>query len=80
MNTESLTQFFQRFFEQRGVILPEQLAEYDFIAAGVLDSFEILTMIMALETEFGISIPATLLAESKNAQLGSLVTSLLELM
>jgi acyl carrier protein len=74
-----LDEFFQAFFEQRGVILPELWQDYDFVAAGVLDSFEILTMIMALEVKLGVHIPATLIADPNNATLGMLANSIVEL-
>ncbi|CCQ09742.1 hypothetical protein PALB_5900 [Pseudoalteromonas luteoviolacea B = ATCC 29581] len=71
--------FFRDFFEQRGVILPEHWQDYDFVSAGVLDSFEILTMVMAIEVELGVQVPAALLADPKNAMLGMLANSITEL-
>ncbi|MFC0118875.1 hypothetical protein ACFFK7_13210 [Pseudoalteromonas xiamenensis] len=76
MNFEA---FFRDFFEQRGVILPECWQGYDFVSAGVLDSFEILTMVMALEVELGVQVPAALLADPKNATLGVLANSIAEI-
>ncbi|WP_462150963.1 hypothetical protein [Pseudoalteromonas xiamenensis] len=74
-----LETFFIDFFTQRGVVLPECWQEFNFIAAGVLDSFELLTLIMALENEVGLHIPADVIADPKNATLGMLANSIAEL-
>ena len=75
----ALQEFLQQFFLERGVVLPEDWQAFNFIAAGVLDSFEILSMIVSLETHFALTIPSTLLTNADNARLGAFVDALLEL-
>lgn len=79
MTTVQLETFLKQFLLERGVILTEDWQSYDFIGSGHLDSFEILTMVVSLETHFQLSIPAELLANSNNALLGKFVNSLMEL-
>lgn len=76
---QALQEFLQQFFLERGVVLPEDWQAFNFIAAGVLDSFEILSMIVSLETHFALTIPSTLLTNADNARLGTFVAALLEL-
>ncbi|NRA82127.1 MAG: hypothetical protein HRU18_28370, partial [Pseudoalteromonas sp.] len=47
--------------------------------AGALDSFEILSLIMSLETEYGIAVPPELMVDSENAKVGNLATALVKL-
>jgi len=70
----------QQFLLERGVFVEDaDIAEYDFVAAGALDSFEILSLIMSLETEYGISVPPELMVDSENAKVGNLATALVKL-
>lgn len=79
ISRRALEDFLRQFFLERGVKLPEDLQYFNFISAGVLDSFEILSMIVSLETHFSLTIPPTLLTNPDNARLGQFVTSLLDL-
>ncbi len=55
------------------------IENHNFIREGSLDSFEILTLIMQLESELCIPIPIELLLEQGNAEIGKLVDSLVKL-
>jgi acyl carrier protein len=77
--TETIVTFLHSFFAERGVILPNHWAKFNFIQAGVLDSFEILTLIVSLETHFSLTIPAEMLADPENAELGRFASALQEL-
>jgi acyl carrier protein len=76
ISSEALAAFLQQFLLERGVVLPADWQSYNFVSAGVLDSFEILTLIVSLETHFGFKVPASLLAEPANGQLGTFVAAL----
>ncbi|MFU2508129.1 acyl carrier protein [Pseudoalteromonas sp. ASV78] len=77
---QALIQFIQQFLLERGVVVEDaDIADYDFVAAGSLDSFEILSLIMNLETEYGISVSPELLIDSDNAKVGNLATALMKL-
>jgi len=70
----------QQFLLERGVFVEDaDIAEYDFVAAGALDSFEILSLIMSLETEYGIAVPPELMVDSENSKVGNLATALVKL-
>lgn len=79
ISPQALEIFLRQFFLERGVLLPEDWQSFNFMSAGVLDSFEVLTMIVSLETHFALTIPATLLTNPDNARLGQFVTSLMDL-
>lgn len=79
ISNEALAAFLHQFLLERGVVLPADWQSYNFVSAGVLDSFEILTLIVSLETHFGFKVPACLLAEPANGQLGTFVAALQEL-
>ena len=55
------------------------IENHNFIREGSLDSFEILTLIMQLESELCIPIPIELLLEQGNTEIGKLVDSLVKL-
>ncbi|NOU50785.1 acyl carrier protein [Pseudoalteromonas sp. JBTF-M23] len=76
MSNEALYSFFQDFFEARGVILPTEIEDYNFIASGVLDSFEVLSLIMQIELEFSVSFSPEELLDEKNASIGGLISSI----
>ena len=70
----------QQFLLERGVFVEDaDIAEYDFVAAGALDSFEILSLIMSLETEYGFAVPPEFMVDSENAKVGNLATALVKL-
>lgn len=78
-NSDQLTDFFLRFLLARGVELDAQkLADFNFVESGLLDSFEILSMIIELETEFGLSLSPEELSDTQHASVGGLMTTLLE--
>ena len=79
IKTEVIVRFLHQFFAERGTILPPDWESFNFIQAGVLDSFEILTMVVSIETHFSLNIPTTLLADEKNAELGKFVRALQDL-
>ncbi|MBD1582213.1 acyl carrier protein [Pseudoalteromonas sp. S16_S37] len=76
MSTQALYCFFQDFFETRGVILPAEIDGYNFITSGVLDSFEVLSLIMQIELEFSVSFSPEELLDEKNATIGGLISSI----
>jgi acyl carrier protein len=77
---KTLIHSIQHFLLERGVLVEDDdIADYDFIAAGTLDSFEILSLIMSLETEYAISVPPELLVSPENAKVGNLATALMNL-
>lgn len=78
-NSDQLTDFFLRFLLARGVELDAQkLADFNFVESGLLDSFEILSMIIELETEFGLSLSPEELSDTQHATVGGLMKTLLE--
>lgn len=79
ISAQAVEDFLRQFLLERGVVLPEDWQSFNFISAGVLDSFEILSMIVSLETHFALTVPATLLTNPENARLGQFINSLLEL-
>jgi acyl carrier protein len=75
-----LLELIKQFFLERGVVIEEANFEaYNFIAQGSLDSFEVLSLIMNIETQYGLSVPAELMLNEKNAQIGNLVNAILEM-
>ncbi|MBH0042958.1 acyl carrier protein [Pseudoalteromonas sp. SWXJZ10B] len=77
---QALVKSIQQFIFERGVIIEDtDIENYNFVAAGELDSFEILSLIMNLETEFDISVPPELLVSPENAKIGSLASALMKL-
>lgn len=77
---QALIQSVQQFLLERGVFVEDaDIDEYDFVATGALDSFEILSLIMSLETEYGIAVPPELMVDSENAKVGNLATALVKL-
>ncbi|MEJ6473081.1 hypothetical protein [Pseudoalteromonas piscicida] len=79
-NKEMLTQTIQQFLLERGVIVADNnIDSYNFVKEGTLDSFEILTLIMQLESDYRVSVPPELLLDPENANVGTLVNSLAKL-
>ncbi|KZN54975.1 hypothetical protein [Pseudoalteromonas luteoviolacea] len=76
---EALLGYIQQFLEERGVILSlAELEKYNFVAEGALDSFEILTLTMGIETHFSLPVAPELLLDERNGVVGNLVTALME--
>ncbi len=79
-NKEMLLHTIQQFLLERGVMVTDNhIANYNFVVEGTLDSFEILTLIMQLESDYSISVPPELLLDAENANVGTLVNSLVKL-
>ena len=79
-NKEMLTQTIQQFLLERGVMVADDDIDcYNFVAEGTLDSFEILTLIMQLESDYRIAVPPELLMDTGNSNVGTLVNSLVKL-
>ncbi|KAF7787106.1 hypothetical protein PRUB_a3969 [Pseudoalteromonas rubra] len=77
---EAVLVLLKEFFEARAVVVSEaDFESFDFIAAGVLDSFEVLSMIMHIEAHLGLSVPPELLLEPRNAQVGCFVDAIVAL-
>ncbi|MFT2112680.1 hypothetical protein [Marinomonas sp. 2405UD68-3] len=68
--------FFNDFFESRGILVPQNIETFEFVKSGVLDSFEILSLILQIELEFSISFSAEELLDEKNATIGGLLNSI----
>ncbi|TYK65598.1 acyl carrier protein [Colwellia echini] len=74
---EKLQSFFKAFLMERGIETTESnLLEFNFVESGLLDSFEILTMIMAIETEYSLTISPDELLDGNNATVGGLLKTL----
>ncbi|WP_409523830.1 phosphopantetheine-binding protein [Nitrincola sp. MINF-07-Sa-05] len=78
MSKQQLYSFFIDFFEARGVTLPSCIEEFEFVSSGVLDSFELLSLIMQIELEFSVSISPEELLDEKNKTLGGLINTIEE--
>ncbi|MCG7537140.1 phosphopantetheine-binding protein [Pseudoalteromonas sp. OOF1S-7] len=77
---EAVLALLKAFFEARAVLVSEtDFESFDFIAAGVLDSFEVLSMIMHIEAHFGLSVPPELLLDTRNAQVGRFTDAIVAL-
>lgn len=76
---KELQLFFKNFLMERGIETDESsLLDFNFMASGLLDSFEILTMIIALETEFSLVVSPDELVDDKNSVVQGLLKTLLE--
>ena len=79
MNKEQLLLFFSEFLMARGIECSgERLLCFNFVASGLLDSFEILSMIMELELVSGIKLTPLQLVDEKNATVPGLISTILE--
>lgn len=77
-NSQELLNFFSTFFSERGFSLEgKNIGDLRFVADVMLDSFEILSMVIQLETDLGIQIPPEELANEQNASVDGLITTLL---
>lgn len=73
-----LRQFFHDFLAERGVdIEAEKLLKFHFVDSGLLDSFEILSMIMQLETVFTVQFTPEELADGQMATVHGLIQAVL---
>ncbi|MCO7190027.1 MULTISPECIES: phosphopantetheine-binding protein [unclassified Pseudoalteromonas] len=77
---EAVLTLLKAFFEARAVVVSEaDFESFDFVAAGVLDSFEVLSMIMHIEAHLGLSVPPELLLDTRNAQVGRFADAIVAL-
>jgi acyl carrier protein len=75
---KKLQLFFKEFLMERGIeVTTDSLHDFNFVDSGLLDSFEILTMIMALETEFSLMISPDELLDRDNATVAGLIKTLM---
>jgi acyl carrier protein len=78
MNSAELKSFFSDFLEQRGVeVAVGDIEQYNFVEEGALDSFELLSMILQIESQFGVKVTPSELMDESNAQLGALINTIL---
>lgn len=71
---ENIIDFIITFFEERGVSLSrENYQEINYIDNAIIDSFEMLTLLMSIEDNFGVKITPMDIAEEKNKTLGELI-------
>ena len=78
MNRLEIINFFHNFFEQRGLELDNsEIEQYNFIEEGGLDSFELLTMLIEIESQFGVKISPATLVDERNMTVGALISRLL---
>ncbi|TMP43477.1 hypothetical protein CWB96_01980 [Pseudoalteromonas citrea] len=79
MNREQLLLFFSEFLMARGIEhSQETLLHFNFVESGLLDSFEILSMIMELELISGVKLTPLQLVDESNATVSGLMSTLLE--
>lgn len=79
MIKSQLLEFFANFFNERGIECNEkELLAFNFVGSGLLDSFEILSMIINLEMTFGIKISPEQISDDKNANVAGLINTLIE--
>lgn len=73
----TLAEFFEQFLMARGISLTsENLLDFNFVGSGLLDSFEILSMIMEVETQFSLKLSPEELTDNNNATVGGLIRTL----
>ncbi len=78
MSENELLAFFQQFLSERGIELSaHELKTFNFVASGLLDSFEILSMIIHLESSFDISVSPESISDPKNGNVAGLINTLL---
>lgn len=72
-----LAQFFEQFLLNRGISLTEKhLHDFNFVGSGLLDSFEILSMIVEMETQFQLKLSPEELTAQENSTVGGLINTL----
>lgn len=74
---QKLLTFFKTFLMERGIETTDNnLHEFNFVESGLLDSFEVLTMIMAIEAEYALAILPDELLDTNNSTVGGLLKTL----
>ncbi|REL34843.1 hypothetical protein [Thalassotalea euphylliae] len=78
ISTLSLQSFFIDFLGERGIDSSlDEIESFNFMASGLLDSFELLTMFIQLEMSFGIKLTPEEISDEANADVCGLVKTLL---
>ena len=78
LTTESLQTFFTNFLAERGIACAkEDVDNFNFLQSGLLDSFEILSMLIQVEMDFGAKLTPEEISDDANATVGGLIESLL---
>ncbi|NKC18136.1 hypothetical protein CWC29_004665 [Pseudoalteromonas sp. S4498] len=73
-----LLEFFHTFLLARGVaVKSEQLQSFNFMESGLLDSFEMLSMVMQIETDFGVRLTPEQMLRPGSATVGGLIDVIL---
>ena len=71
---EDIIDFIITFFEERGVSLScKNYQDINYIDNAIIDSFEMLTLLVSIEDNFAVKITPMEIAEEKNKTLGELV-------
>lgn len=71
---EDIIDFIITFFLERGVSLSrEDYQDVNYVDSAIIDSFEMLTLLMAIEDNFGVKITPMDIAEQQYKTLGDLV-------
>ena len=71
---EDIIDFIITFFLERGVSLSrEDYQDVNYVDSAIIDSFEMLTLLMAIEDNFGVKITPMDIAEQEYKTLGDLV-------
>jgi acyl carrier protein len=75
---KELALFFKEFLMERGIeLIKDNLDDFNFVDSGLLDSFEILTMIIAIETEYSLVVLPDELLDSNNSTVKGLMKTLI---
>ncbi|WP_462154920.1 hypothetical protein [Pseudoalteromonas piscicida] len=73
-----LLEFFHTFLLARGVaVKSEKLQSFNFMESGLLDSFEMLSMVMQIETDFGVCLTPEQMLRPDSATVGGLIDVIL---
>lgn len=71
---ENIIDFIITFFLERGVSLSrEDYQDINYVDSAIIDSFEMLTLLMTIEDNFGVKITPMDIAEQQCKTLGELV-------
>lgn len=74
-----LESFFSQFLAERGVVIDKQsLRNFNFMQSGLLDSFEMLSMVMQLETTYSVTLTPEQMLSDDCATVGGLIKVLVE--
>lgn len=78
LDKATLITFFEQFLMARGVHLThEQLNDFNFMQSGLLDSFEMLSMVMQIDTEFNVKLSPEQMLSPETETVGGLINVIL---